>query len=151
MAEAEKENKDAIHDDVVLQAKAATPIIADQLGFILDCPRLSRYQDPLDPRLVVEMEYEINDASYVDLAVFWDDDLSFLMEIKSKREPQTASGWTRQLRRYEKAAKVPAALVVAHDLGDVQAKYLREADVHVVDLRKLPPVDLFELLRAPRD
>lgn len=134
----ETEDKNAVHDEVVLEAIEQAPWIADQLGLILQCPQLWLYGKLKgQPRLHIELEYEIENVGFVDLAVFWDDELTFMMEIKSKREPQTASGWTRQVRKYEKAAKVPTVLVIAHDLGDVQEKYLKAADIHVLDLRTL--------------
>ncbi len=63
--------------------------------------------------------------------------LRFLLEIKSKREAQSASSWFRQVRGYAQAAGVPCILVVEHDLGATQCAYLNATNVPVLDLRTL--------------
>lgn len=114
------------HDQVVLAARAA----ALSIGLV---------RDFLSPERALtvrtELEYAITDRDFADVAVFQGENLAFLMEIKSEAEAQTASGWTRQVKRYENLSGVPVILVVAHDLGDVQAKYLAVAGVKLLDLR----------------
>ncbi len=89
-------------------------------------------------------EYELatdswrDDRGIVDLAVVDHRDNPFLLlEIKSSREAQSASAWTRQVRYYARQAKVPCLLVVAHDLGDVQRRYLEETLTPWLDLRRM--------------
>lgn len=82
-------------------------------------------------------EHEVSEQSYVDLAVFSYDRPILFVEVKSKQEAQSASAWTRQIRRYAKEGKAPCILCVAHDLGEVQKKYLALVNVQVVDLRTL--------------
>lgn len=119
------------HDQVVLAARA----IAGTLGI-----HLGHFDHKFErSRMYVELEYEITDKDFVDIAVFYDNTLQFLMEIKSKRETQSASAWTRQVKRYIKRAQRPCCLVIAHELGATQQKYLEVAAVRVVDLREIIP------------
>lgn len=62
----------------------------------------------------------------------------YLFEIKSHREEQSASDWTRQVRKYERSSGLTCFLVVAHPLGEVQVEYLKLSRVQVIDLRTLP-------------
>lgn len=114
------------HDQVVLIASTKALAIGLVRGFLE--PKLAR-------KVWTELEYAITDRDFADVAVFEGDRLAFLMEIKSEAEAQTASGWTRQVKRYENLSGVPVILVVAHDLGDVQSKYLSAANVRLLDLR----------------
>jgi hypothetical protein len=111
-----------IHDDVVLRA----------LAWLAKAPGVFR----------VELEYEIKTQCgsplWVDLAAFSEAGLPMhLFEVKSKREAQSASGWTRQVRQYTKLTGIPCSLVIAHDLSEVNERYLRFADVKVFDLRRI--------------
>jgi hypothetical protein len=117
------------HDQVVLWALDCLQVIAARL-------RLDWTQQ------CHELEYPLahpNGELYVDVAVFRGAprQVSFLLEIKSASEHQSASSWTRQIRGYERLSGVPCVLVIAHDLGSVQSDYLREAGIRIVDLRTL--------------
>lgn len=99
----------------------------------------------LEGRLEYEVGVVWGNTCHVDLALVAeykkDYDVTdvplLLCEIKSKREAQSASAWFRQTRKYREAKRVPCILVVAHDLGDTQRRYLDLAKVPVCDLRKL--------------
>jgi hypothetical protein len=77
-------------------------------------------------------------ATYVDIAyIDWFQLPTLLLEIKSAREPQSPSAWTRQVREYEAAANAPCILVIAHDLEFWMRQYLALAHVPVLDLRSI--------------
>lgn len=117
------------HDKVVLKALSLAGVIGGQAKLLDESETVL---------MTTALEYPLpGDAGYADVAVFVGGELAFLMEVKSKGEVQSASAWTRQVRNYEKAADVPVLLVLAHDLGEVQAEYLRIADVQVFDIRGL--------------
>lgn len=127
------------HDEVVLKARGLAERIAHDCGFAATWP-INHMHHALhvggEGPVTTELEYEITPTDYADLAVFWDGGPKFLMEVKSKNEIQSASGWSRQVKRYERTAGLPCVLVIAHDLGSLQRRYLEAADIHVVDLRR---------------
>lgn len=91
--------------------------------------------------LTCEPEYAVESvdayARYVDLALCLLGEPVLLLEIKSEREAQSASAWSRQTRDYARALGVPCVLVIAHDLGKTQRKYLEFTKVPVCDLRTI--------------
>lgn len=92
-----------------------------------------------DPEVEFERKLDVPGAQadeFVDLALLVSGSPTLLLEIKSAKEAQTASGWYRQIRGYASSG-TPCVLVVAHDLGEVVTKYLDRVGVRVIDLRTL--------------
>jgi hypothetical protein len=145
-----------VHDDVVrmvFHKRAEIAAWAFASG-VISCNPFARGDSYDCIEIECELEYELRGGKwFADLALFrsvWlaDDDpaidlrvsereLLFLVEVKSEREEQSASGWYRQTRCYSQASGVPCVLAVAHSLGETQREYLKLAYVPVCDIRKL--------------
>jgi hypothetical protein len=134
----EEEDASAVHDAIVLETVKSLERVAYVLGDILGIINPLNYDDILGFRL----EHEIPSAEafdyFADIAMTRNGQPTALLEIKSQREPQSASQWYRQVRKYSKFTGLPAALVVQHDLAPWLSEYLALAKVTVIDLRRLP-------------
>ena len=135
----DEEDASPHHDDLVMQAVDSRRVV---LSYAWDQGWISGFSALTSLYLIAEVEHHVSAdeaGPRVDVALF-DRDLEIpllLLEIKSKRENQSASSWTSQIRGYEKFSGVPCVLVVAHDLSPAISRYLKFANIKIVDVRNL--------------
>jgi hypothetical protein len=140
MARTEDKTAEDSHDAVVLQAAGAARNILQwydwhHAGHNKEFARFSNiaeFQACVDVLLEYEFPGEIE--RFVDIAIFVGHKPLLFVEIKSKYEAQSASGWSRQVRRYARLSEAPCILAVSHKLGDVQREYLRATHTPVLYL-----------------
>ncbi len=138
----EPDEEGMVHDEVTLEALSRRNAI---VGWALRREIIDIDPDTVAGQLEFELEYRVGEdivwangdvpGRRVDLAILHNSRPVLLLEIKSKREAQSASNWTAQVRKY--AQHAPTVLVVAHDLSPVIARYLTVAKIPVLDLRTL--------------
>lgn len=125
-----------VHDEIVLlAARRIDPISA--LLYEADVITDRYWGGDLDAVFEYEIHGGENSDRYVDLAITKNGRPIVLLEIKSQRESQTASGWYRQIRRYSELTCLPCVLVIAHDLPSWMRDYLDATRTHILDLRPL--------------
>lgn len=129
-------DEDLVHDEVVLLALERW----EYINFEVERRGILTKQESRRAFYAV-LEYAVGskddgDYGWVDLALLDEADTPvLLLEVKSKREPQSASGWTRQVRNYQRLTQVPCILVVAHDLAPWMKRYFRASSANWLDVR----------------